>query len=391
MSLPCIMSFEVPNFIVGKGLKELSQDHDGQWCGISGSDASCVAVQHLSAPELPVQIETIEDYERVKAALEQISSTHARTKLCVTVSGATIPRNYMVPCSDLEDCFGQDKFNPRTIVFFLPEFDVCPSSRTTFMTGDRAFFGCREKSFREICMDDKDDVDSVMQHLNVDGVLMQEMIVKTSKDGKRIDTKLLPGFKLLGHKIGGDFKPGLVSSSTAVFEVSPLEILRHNFRTLSPCNHHRFELDYFRIAKLKQQCCLGNQSCLVSRANSGLNILGIAREITQNDGAIVFSVDWFPGPGSGIDNGDLVLLPRVPAKAVMGEWKRFWHDPDVSKFADECPDFNGQLCRICYKNQKNSLLMMCGHFLCSDCAARNKEFCPFCRTPIERVLRFYPH
>ncbi|TNJ29577.1 RING finger domain-containing protein [Giardia muris] len=48
-------------------------------------------------------------------------------------------------------------------------------------------------------------------------------------------------------------------------------------------------------------------------------------------------------------------------------------------------------CVICLMNPKDTLLQPCGHLcVCSTCAGRiMNQTCPFCRTPIERVIKAY--
>jgi len=411
LSLPCLVSFEVPDFIIDNLLtiRQLGQDHHG-WLKVSGSDASCIAVEHLSRDNLQLEIRTFEDYNLLQAALEWASSIHARMHRKVTISGVSIPQNYMVSLQDLEQCSGQklmhsndgklmaealgerSKFRPQSVTFFLPRYDVCPNAQTTFMPGDRAYFGCREKSFRWIPVVDEEDVQSLRRHLDEDNVVTCELTLKSVVGSEESTMKLIPGFKLLGCEHADNLVLGpdtLVPGANAVFEVSPREILRFNFQGLSPQDHHRFDIDYFRVANLKEPCCLGDLHCPLNRASSRLNIVGIARQITQDDGTVVFSVDWFPGRESGVSNGDLVLLPRVPAETAMGAWGQFWHDADVESFADANPDFDGNLCQICHNNRKNCLLMPCGHVLCGHCAARRPKTCPFCRSAIERAITIY--
>jgi len=43
-------------------------------------------------------------------------------------------------------------------------------------------------------------------------------------------------------------------------------------------------------------------------------------------------------------------------------------------------------CRICMHNQKDTVLIPCGHFLCYECALKVTE-CPMCRAQIGRTLQ----
>ena len=50
-------------------------------------------------------------------------------------------------------------------------------------------------------------------------------------------------------------------------------------------------------------------------------------------------------------------------------------------------DDDESLCRICIE-RKFQIVFDCGHTACTICAEKVKE-CPFCRTPISRVIKIY--
>ena len=45
-------------------------------------------------------------------------------------------------------------------------------------------------------------------------------------------------------------------------------------------------------------------------------------------------------------------------------------------------------CRVCMTNEKDTVLIPCGHFLCSQCVSKVPE-CPMCRAQIDKTVKLY--
>jgi len=415
-SFPRATSFLVPEWIIQAGLsiRQLSQDHE-KWNGVTGSDGTFLMVEHPDQPELQIEISNIEEAKLLLQCLEWVSSSDARVWKAgpqeeFVGQSISVPPGYMTSLPRLQQCFGLtlshgDDGNlvsgesahqcaswPQTIVFSMPKYDVCPTGKTTFGKGDRVVFGSREKSFRYIPVDDAIAIASLADDLNDQMVLTREVTLTTARGAVR----LLPESRFLGSK-SGDASPLLTGKdslkprTTLVFEVSPDAILQHNFPDASPQTNCRFDLDYFRVKhkSLEGPLALRDPGCLVSRSKLRINVVGVARQVTQKDGQIVFSIDYCSGPESQVQNDDLILLPRVPGPSGVSDSTRIWLDDDVRSVANVCPEFDRHLCTICTQNPKNSLLVKCGHTVCSECAKECGVKCPFCRAPVDHVVGIF--
>jgi len=438
----------VPDRLVKEGatLLELHLDHkDSGWCGTTGNEVTYIMLQHVPQPDLRVQITSPEVIRNVIEGLEWLSSTWARVAGRVAVPIRTgkegkgkgkgrkdkgrkgkatervIPHGYMVSLPSLEECLGRKLFRqkdgklvpieepehyiafcPMQLVFTLPEFDVCPSAKTQFLKGDNVFFGCREKSFRYITIDDRIDLDALSQCLNDDNLVTRKVTVNCLKEalphgeGIMCEMTLLPGFRFCGHSDKGEIISGpeaLQLSKTLVFEIIPQAIVESNFcdsLLRDPC---KLEFDYFRVAKLGvnedypdgKPFRLGDPSSPLSRSTMRVNIPGVARPGDQGD----YNVDWFPGPNSTVMHEDLVLLPRLPATSAIGPSRRFWNDADVSSVAHLNAAVDVATCSICRDGRKTHMLVRCGHLVCEPCGVRFNVpdgECPFCRQSIEHVI-----
>ena len=64
-------------------------------------------------------------------------------------------------------------------------------------------------------------------------------------------------------------------------------------------------------------------------------------------------------------------------------------DTEEEKWKNKCEELvEEKLCPICMERVKNVVLVPCGHFSCSECAA-TLEHCHMCRTLVERRQNVY--
>jgi hypothetical protein len=89
------------------------------------------------------------------------------------------------------------------------------------------------------------------------------------------------------------------------------------------------------------------------------------------------------------------IPPRLLATSAQSqeeeEKKKLLEEIECLKAQAEPPQpvTDDNHCRVCYSQAINCVLVKCGHMcVCHDCS-RQLETCPFCRLPIEQVVRIF--
>lgn len=424
---PQLMAAQVPDHLVGMAISELAFDDPASgWCGTRGNELTFVMIKHAPKPDLRIQIDSLTENLEMLKNLEWLSSKQARVHKSIALPGKQeIPHGYMVDLKQLKECVGREllrqpdgqlvatglelseDFHPMQLCFKMPEFDVCPSAHTTFLQGDTVYFGCREKSFRFISIDDLDQLELLRQSLEVKAggrievarevtvLCTKEKAYADSQEGVITPVTLLPGFAFCGQqRTDKEIVPGigqLQLNRTLVFEFAPLCLAERNFGDSLLQGPFKVDFDYFRVAQLGKEYRLGARDNPVSRYALRVNMMAVAR---LKPNGVEYFVDWWCGPESTIRYDDLVLLPRIPPRDATQPSLRFWSDEDVSeRHALPHPNLDDTVCTICCSTAKDSCLVRCGHTFCGACATRfwnSGDPCPNCRQPIESVNRFFP-
>jgi hypothetical protein len=87
---------------------------------------------------------------------------------------------------------------------------------------------------------------------------------------------------------------------------------------------------------------------------------------------------------------------EIPTGAAAAPPKQAqMRQPEVRPMPDEADDeYKAKLvdrirCPVCYENESNTVLIPCGHLLCSQCVARGLRECPICRKEITSNVSIY--
>lgn len=442
---PTLWSAPVPEWMIEEGMhiSDLWLDRvEHNWSGLSGDEVFYVMVGHAEADKKRHLVNSPEEVRHIINGLEW--ATHEKAR--VETQRFQIPHGYFVNLRALQSCVGPEcqlqrgrddngfpngkvvvrgeiKFRRMYLDFHLPLFDVLPNANTVFRKGDVIYGGCRETSYRDITVDEKSEYMSLRRSLDDQNKLRHPVKVRClrqnalHKDACFEDVMTLhPEFRFLGHRGSKDgvveehqLSPGLAFNKRLVFEVKPSQMVLRNFPNVrfGDC---RLDYDFFKVENLARPFELGEIESPVSRHSMRTNILGIARlrqlnevdshgqPLSDQEKHYVYDVDWFPKRTSRIENGDVMFLPRLPAKTSPGVSQRFWNDIDIKEYAHEFPsvDPKKDLCPLCCDRVKDCVLDPCGHQLCYEClmAHRNEQLtrnvpisCPFDRDPIRAVIR----
>lgn len=55
----------------------------------------------------------------------------------------------------------------------------------------------------------------------------------------------------------------------------------------------------------------------------------------------------------------------------------------------ETVDDDSNLCKVCFENKVDSVILECGHSISCFSCGRSLRICPICRRPITRVIRIF--
>ena len=97
------------------------------------------------------------------------------------------------------------------------------------------------------------------------------------------------------------------------------------------------------------------------------------------------------GGGGGGGSRDAVVgsAPGASRGGGGGGIRRKAAD-ESSKCRDDQEDYDNDLCKICFVNTINTVIIPCGHFCsCLDCGRRLDAECPICRGPIAKVQEVF--
>ncbi|TNJ29017.1 Ankyrin repeat protein 2 [Giardia muris] len=124
----------------------------------------------------------------------------------------------------------------------------------------------------------------------------------------------------------------------------------------------------------------------VLRLRERITELAIENEFLKKD---LFSSDY---PQEGAGKGPLQLGQKISSLEQQLEMYKDRYDNLQKTLIQRVQEAKSTtICIVCLTNPKDTLLQPCGHLCaCSNCAERiMNQTCPFCRTPIESVIKAY--